>query len=156
MGPRTVPGPDRVTTRNWGRSVRTNVYINLPVGDLDRSRRFFEALGFSFNDRFGDDTALAMAISETCFAMLLTREKFASFTPRPVAEAHAATEVLTALQLDSRANVDEMVAKAFANGASAVRKPEDHGFMYGHAFADPDGHIWEPFWMDPDAMGVGQ
>lgn len=136
--------------------MRTNVYINLPVGDLDRSRRFFEALGFSFNDAFGDDTALAMTISERCVAMLLTHEKFASFTPRPIADAHASSEVLTALQLDSREDVDRMVATALANGAGAVREPEDHGFMYGHAFADPDGHIWEPFWMDPDAMGAAR
>lgn len=136
--------------------MRTNVYINLPVGDLGRSRRFFEALGFSFNDRFSDDTALGMAISETCFAMLLTHERFASFTPRPIADAQATTEVLTALQLDSREAVDSMVATALANGAAVVREPEDHGFMYGHAFADPDGHIWEPFWMNPDAMGGGQ
>ena len=76
--------------------------------------------------------------------------------PRTPADAHATTEVLTALQLDSREDVDRMVATALANGASAVREPEDHGFMYGHAFADPDGHIWEPFWMNPDAMGGGQ
>ena len=136
--------------------MRANVYINLPVDDLDRSRLFFEALGFSFNDAIGDDTAIAMTISERCVAMLLTHRKFASFTPRPIADAHATTEVLTALQLDSRAAVDEMVNTALANGAGAVREPEDHGFMYGHAFADPDGHIWEPFWMNLDAMGDGQ
>lgn len=134
--------------------VSMNVYVNLPVGDLDRSRRFFQALGFSFNDAY--DTAIAMTISEACVAMLLTHDKFASFTPRPIADAHATTEVLTALQLDSREAVDSMVVTALSNGASAVREPEDHGFMYGHAFADPDGHIWEPFWMNPDAMGGGQ
>ena len=133
-----------------------NVYINLPVADLDRSRAFFGALGFDFNDAFSDGTALAMRISETCYAMLLTHEKFARFTPRPIADARKATEVLTALQLDSRAAVDGMVATALASGGSAVRDPEDHGFMYGHAFADPDGHIWEPFWMNPDATGDAQ
>lgn len=132
------------------------VYINLPVADLSRSRAFFEALGFSFNDTFCDDTALAMTISESCFAMLLTHEKFASFTPRPVAKARETSEVLTALQLDSRAAVDGMVATALTNGGEAVSEPADHGFMYGHAFADPDGHIWEPFWMNPGAMGDGQ
>ena len=117
--------------------MQTKVFINLPVEDLGRSRAFFERLGFSFDDTFCDDTALAMTISEACFAMLLTREKFATFTPKPIADAHESSEVLNALQLESRA---------------AVREPEDHGFMYGHAFADPDGHIWEPFWMNPDAV----
>ncbi|MCG8693695.1 MAG: VOC family protein [Minwuiales bacterium] len=134
--------------------MQTKVFINLPVEDLGRSRAFFERLGFSFDDTFCDDTALAMTISEACFAMLLTREKFATFTPKPVADAHKSSEVLNALQLESRAAVDRIVATALANGGTAVREPEDHGFMYGHAFADPDGHIWEPFWMNPEAMGA--
>ncbi|GAB4393466.1 MAG: VOC family protein [Kiloniellaceae bacterium] len=128
------------------------VYINLAVEDLARSRAFFSALGFSFNETFCDDTALGMEINEHCAAMLLTKAKFAPFTPRPLADAGKTTEVLTALQLDSRAAVDAMVATALASGGSAVRAPENHGFMYGHAFADPDGHIWEPFWMDLEAM----
>ena len=131
--------------------MQTKVFINLPVEDLGRSRAFFERLGFSFDDTFCDDTALAMTISEACFAMLLTHEKFATFTPKPIADAHESSEVLNALQLESRAAVDRIVATALANGGTAVREPEDHGFMYGHAFADPDGHIWEPFWMNPDA-----
>jgi len=130
-----------------------NLYVNLPVDDLARSRAFFEALGFSFNDTFTDDTAAAMVIGENNFAMLLTRDKFASFTPNPVADARETNEVLVALQLDSRDAVDEMTQQALANGGKKVREPEDHGFMYGNAFADPDGHIWEPFWMDPAAAG---
>jgi uncharacterized protein len=128
------------------------VYINLAVDDLARTRAFFSALGFSFNETFSDDTALGMEINEHCSAMLLTKEKFAPFTPRPIADAGQSTEVLTALQLDSRAAVDAMVATALANGGSTVRDTEDHGFMYGHAFADPDGHIWEPFWMNMEAF----
>lgn len=128
------------------------VYINLPVEDLVRSRAFFTALGFSFNEAFCDETALGMEINENCAAMLLTKEKFAPFTPRHIADAGQTTEVLTALQLDSREAVDAMVATALANGGAAVREPEDHGFMYGHAFADPDGHIWEPFWMNVEAF----
>lgn len=124
------------------------VYINLPVADLRRSRRFFEALGFSFNDAFCDDTALGMTISETCFAMLLTHEKFAAFIPRTIADANAVTEVLVCLQLDSREQVDRLCDTAHADGAGTVRDPQDHGFMYGRAFADPDGHIWEVFWYD--------
>lgn len=131
-----------------------NVYINLPVADLERSRKFFASLGFSFNETFSDDSALAMVISDRCVAMLLTHAKFGSFTPRPIADAQATSEVLTALQLDSRQDVDRMVATALANGGATIRDPEDHGFMYGHAFADPDGHIWEPFWFDNTAMGA--
>ena len=133
-----------------------NVYINLPVADLERSRTFFGGLGFTFNDAFSDETALGMQISESCFAMLLTHDKFAGFTPKRIADANEATEVLTALQLDSREAVDRMADLALASGGGAVRDAEDHSFMYGRAFADPDGHIWEPFWMDAQAMGGGQ
>ncbi|WP_116131442.1 VOC family protein [Tropicimonas sp. IMCC34043] len=129
-----------------------NTFINLAVADLARSRAFFEALGFGFDERFCDDTALGMVISETSFAMLLTADKFAGFTPRTLADATKVSEVLVALQLESREAVDAMMATAMAHGATTVRPPEDHGFMYGHAFADPDGHIWEPFWMNVDAL----
>jgi len=130
----------------------TNTYINLPVADLDRTRRFFSALGFTFDARSSDETALAMVISESCAAMLLTHDKFRQFTPRPVADARAATEVLTCLQLDSREAVDRMVEAALAEGGADIREPQDHGFMYGRAFQDPDGHIWEVIWMDPAQM----
>ena len=133
-----------------------NVYINLPVADLGRSRAFFEALGFAFNDRFCDGTAIAMTLNETSSAMLLTHEKYATFTPRRIADTSQTSEVLIALQLDSRDAVDAMVAAALASGGGTVREPEDHGFMYGHAFADPDGHVWEPFWMDPARMQASQ
>lgn len=133
-----------------------NLYINLPVVDINRSRSFFHGLGFSFNETFSDETAICMVINEGCGVMMLTHEKFASFTPRPIGDANKASEVLCALALESREAVDRMVATALANGGAGVREPEDHGFMYGHAFADPDGHIWEPFWMNPDAMGSGK
>lgn len=133
-----------------------NTYINLPVADLAASRAFFVALGFGFDPRFADDTAIGMRIGETSFAMLLTHEKFAGFTPRAVADARQVSEVLVAVQLESRAAVDAMMAAALAEGGTAVRAPEDHGFMYGRAFADLDGHIWEPFWMNLDAMGGTQ
>lgn len=129
-----------------------NVYINLPVADLPRTRRFFEALGFTFDDRFSDDTALAMRIGDGAMAMLLTHAKFAAFTPRRIADARATTEVLTAVQLDSREAVDAMLETARAHGGAEIREAEDHGFMYGRAFSDPDGHIWEPFWMDTSKL----
>lgn len=134
----------------------SGVYVNLPVKDLTKSRAFFSALGLAFNDRFSDDTAIAMVISDNTFAMLLTHTKFAPFTPRKIADANKTTEVLVALQLASRDEVDKMVKTALANGGAGIREPEEHGFMYAHAFADLDGHIWEPFWMNPQAMGAGQ
>lgn len=125
-----------------------NTYINLPVQDLARSKRFFEALGFVFNDQFSDDTALSMMLGETSFAMLLTHEKFSAFTDKKIADTSKTSQVLIALQLASREAVAEMTAAAVENAGSEARRPEDHGFMYSHAFADPDGHIWEPFWMN--------
>lgn len=133
-----------------------NLYINLPVADINRSRSFFQKLGFTFNETFSDETAICMVVNDGCAVMMLSHEKFAAFTPRPIGDANKASEVLCALSLASREAVDRMVATALKTGGAAVRDPEDHGFMYGHAFADPDGHIWEPFWMNPDAMGAGQ
>ncbi|XWN33619.1 MAG: VOC family protein [Devosia sp.] len=131
-------------------------YINLPVADLGRSRSFFEALGFRFNDQFCDGTALAMEIGETSSAMLLTHEKYQTFTDKRIADTSETSQVLIALQLDSREAVDAMMQAATANGGHEARSVEDHGFMYGHSFADPDGHVWEPFWMNPEAMEGAQ
>jgi predicted lactoylglutathione lyase len=129
-----------------------NTYINLPVQDLSRSRRFFEALGFGFDARFSDETALGMVIGETSFAMLLTHAKFKSFTDKEIADTGKTVEVLIALQLDSKDAVVAMMKAAVSSGGAEARAPEDHGFMYGHAFTDPDGHTWEPFWMNPKSM----
>lgn len=127
------------------------IFVNLPVADLPRSMAFFKALGFSFDPQWTDDTAACMAIGENIYAMLLVREKFQSFTPRPVADPAQSTQVLVALLLESREAVDAMVASAVAHGGSTYKEPEDHGFMYGHGFMDPDGHIWEPFHLIPPA-----
>lgn len=125
-----------------------NTYINLCVADVTRSKAFFSALGFSFNDYFSDQDSIAMQISETCFAMMLHPGKFKGFTPRAIADATKTTEVLTALQLESKAAVDAMIEAAIGAGGSEFRPAEDHGFMYGRSFCDPDGHVWEPFWFD--------
>ncbi|MBP9828324.1 VOC family protein [Patescibacteria group bacterium] len=127
----------------------TNVFINLPVKDLAASQAFFVQLGYSFNPQFTDETAACLVISETIYAMLLTHEKFAQFTKKKVVDASTATEVLLALSFDSRAEVDELLAKALKAGGNEHRDPEDHGFMYSRSFEDLDGHIWEVFWMDP-------
>jgi uncharacterized protein len=123
------------------------MFVNLPVEDLDRAVAFFTALGFRFDPRFTDANATCMVVSEHSFVMLLVRPFFAGFTPKPVADAFAATEVLVALSLDSRAEVDAMVARALAAGGRATMPARDHGFMYQHGFEDPDGHLWEVFHM---------
>ena len=127
------------------------IFVNLPVKDLAKSMDFFKALGFSFNPQFSDETGACMVISDTIFAMLLTHEKFAGFSPKPIADTQKTTEVLIALSRDDRAAVDAIVTAALAAGGSTFSEPQDHGFMYGRAFRDLDGHVWEAFWMDPAA-----
>lgn len=128
------------------------IFVNLAVRNLDQSVAFYRQLGFSFNPQFTDETATCMIIADDIFAMLLTHEKFAMFTSKPIADAKVTTEVLTALALDSREEVDAMTAAAIAADGREPRAAQDHGFMYSRAFEDPDGHIWEPFWMDPAAV----
>lgn len=127
------------------------IFVNLPVADLKKSVAFFTALGFTFDPNFTDDAATCMIIGENMFAMLLTNSAFTTFTPKPICDAKKNTEVLVALNLENRAAVDEMVRQAVAAGGSTYKEPQDHGFMYAHGFQDLDGHIWEPFYMDPNA-----
>jgi uncharacterized protein len=129
--------------------VPQSIFVNLPVKDLDRSAAFFTTLGFSFNAQFTDATGACMVISDTIYVMLLTHTKFAAFTPRRIADATKETERLIALNRESRADVDALIEKALSAGGGEPRAAQDHGFMYGRAFEDPDGHIWEVFWMDP-------
>jgi predicted lactoylglutathione lyase len=131
------------------------IFVNLAVSDLGRSVGFFTALGFSFNQQFTDETATCMIVADDIFVMLLTRPKFESFAPNPIADSRTSTEVLIALNSESRAEVDEMVRKAVAAGGNTYNQPQDHGFMYAHGFQDPDGHVWEIFWMDPSAVEPG-
>ena len=119
------------------------IFVNLPVKRLDASVAFFTALGFGFNQQFTDDNGTCMVVADDIFVMLLTEPFFRSFIDKPLADAHAQTEVLVCLSCDSDAEVDALVAKAVAAGGKAHREPQDHGFMYGHGFEDPDGHIWE-------------
>ena len=124
-------------------------FVNLPVSDLDRSVRFFERLGFEFNDRFTDDHAACMVISDQAFVMLLARPFFAAFTSKPVADATTTTQTIVGLSAASRDDVDTIVDTALAGGASAAMAPTDEGFMYGRSFYDLDGHAWEVIWMAP-------
>ena len=130
----------------------SKIFVNLPVKNLQRSIEFFTHLGFTFNPQFTDDQATCMIISENIFAMLLTEERFSYFTKKPVADATKTTEVLIALDAPDRQSVDEMVRKAVEAGGSVYAEPMDHGWMYGHSFADLDGHQWELGFMDESAM----
>lgn len=128
------------------------IFVNLPCTDLKRSKKFFGALGWSFNPQFTNDDAACLVIADTIHAMLHTPASFLRFTKKAITDARTSTEVLLALQLEGKDQVDAIMAKALAAGGREPREPEDHGFMYGRSFEDPDGHIWEVFWMDPQAM----
>jgi uncharacterized protein len=132
--------------------MNSQIFVNLPVADLPKARAFYKALGYTFNEAFCDDTGACVVVSETIHIMLLTHAKFSEFTPKAICDTRVATEVLNCLSCDSRAEVDEMVAKAVAAGGSIYDSPKDHGFMYQHSFQDPDGHAWELVHMTPDAV----
>jgi len=127
------------------------IFVNLPVADLDRSVAFYKAIGAEQNLQFTDETASMMVFSEAISVMLLTHGKFAQFTTKRIADAHETVQVLLCLSCDSRDGVDEITERAVAAGGRETRDKEDHGWMYGRAFEDPDGHIWEPAWMDVEA-----
>jgi uncharacterized protein len=126
------------------------IFVNLPVRSLDRSVAFFTNLGFSFDPKFSDEKAACMVIGDNIFAMLLVDVFFSTFTRKEVCDANKQTEVLVCISCESRSQVDEIVVKAMAAGGTVPRPPEDHGFMYGHGFEDPDGHIWELVWMNTE------
>jgi len=123
------------------------IFVNLPVADLPKSLAFFEALGFPRNPQFVDDTAACIVVSDTISVMLLTHDRFRSFTPKAICDTSKAVEVLLNLRCESRDEVDGLVAKALAAGGSTYDEPEDLGFMYSHSFVDPDGHGWGLFHM---------
>ena len=131
------------------------IFVNLPVTDLARARAFYEAVGFTNNPQFSDDTAACMVWSEAINVMLLTHDKWRQFTSRPIPPA-TSSEVMLALTCDSRAAVDRMNQDAAAHGGKADINPkQDLGFMYNRNVADPDGHVWEAVWMNPNAMPAG-
>jgi predicted lactoylglutathione lyase len=129
--------------------VQKQIFINLPVRDLKRSTAFYTAIGATLNPQFSDDTASCMVISDTIFVMLLTHEKWAMFTKKPIVDAHRESEVMLALSAEDKAAVDKITDAAGANGGKAdVNPKQDYGFMYGRSFEDVDGHIWECMYMD--------
>jgi predicted lactoylglutathione lyase len=127
----------------------TQIFMNLPVRDLDRSVQFFTALGFTFNQDYTDENATCMVINDDAFVMLLVEKFFQTFTAKEIVDATSATEAIMAFSVDSREAVDQMVGKALAAGGTESQPVQDYGFMYSHSFQDPDGHLWEVMWMDP-------
>ncbi|MGN3973933.1 VOC family protein [Tsuneonella sp. SYSU-LHT278] len=129
-----------------------SIFINLPVADLSAAERFYEAAGFEKNSDFSDETACCMVWSGSISVMLLTHQKWAAHTDRPLCPPNQC-EVMLALSVEDKEAVDAMVDAAGSHGGRADVNPrQDHGFMYGRSFADPDGHIWEVIWMDAAAM----
>lgn len=127
------------------------IFVNLPIQDMARSQAFFKALGLSFNPRFTNEQGACLEIGENFYAMLLVQPFFQGFVQKPICDAHQSTEVILALSVDSRAEVEEVMRKAVAAGATRGPEPKDHGFMLQDGFADLDGHQWEVFWMDESA-----
>jgi len=128
------------------------IFINLPVTDLAKSKAFYQALGFTNNPQFSDDTSACMVLTDVINVMLLTHAKWQTFTNRPIAPS-GSSEVMLALSCESREQVDAMNDAAAAKGGTADINPkQDHGFMYNRNLADPDGHVWEAMWMDMSAM----
>ena len=125
------------------------IFVNLPVSDLEKSKAFYTALGFTINPQFSDDTAACVVISDTIFLMILTHPKFDGFLTKPRADTSKTTSALIALSCDSRAAVDTMTEAALKSGGSEPKPASDHGFMYTRTFHDPDGNVFEPLWMDP-------
>ena len=128
------------------------IFVNLPIKNMERSQAFFKSLGFSFNPQFTNDQGACMIVDDQhIYVMLLVESFFQTFTKKPISDATKSTEVLVCLSCESRAEVDDLVKKAIAAGATSPNPPQDHGFMYGHGFTDLDGHIWELAYMDPNA-----
>ncbi|MFF5985528.1 VOC family protein [Prauserella flavalba] len=128
------------------------IFVNLPVKDLAKSTEFYAGLGFTQNKDFSDENASSMVITDDIVVMLLAEPFFKTFTTKEIADASTTTEAIIALGAESRQEVDELCDKALSSGGSAANEPQDHGFMYGRSFTDPDGHLWEVTYMDLSAM----
>jgi predicted lactoylglutathione lyase len=133
----------------------TNVFVNLPTTNLERSKAFFESLGWTINPNFTDENAASVQIDENIFLMVLTREFFQTFTDKPIADPRTSLQVETAFSRDSREEVDALLEKVLAAGGTEHRDAQDYGFMYARDFEDPDGNLFSVLWMDPQAAEVG-
>jgi uncharacterized protein len=132
--------------------LKTKIFVNLPIMDLNKSVAFFTKLGFSFNPQFTDENATCMIIGEDIFIMLLVEKFFKTFTKKDVCDTSKNTEAIVALSVESREKVDQMIEKAIEAGGSEPREKQDHGWMYGRSFEDIDGHLWEVFFMEESAI----
>ncbi|HEV7234507.1 MAG TPA: VOC family protein [Sphingorhabdus sp.] len=129
------------------------IFINLPVTDLKKSMAFYEATGATNNPQFTDETAACMVISDSIHVMLLTHDKWRTFTSKDIPDAHKSAQLMLALSADSKDAVNDLVDRATAAGGKPDPLPtQDYGFMFGRSFEDPDGHIWETMWMDMSAV----
>ncbi|MFJ5271994.1 VOC family protein [Streptomyces sp. NPDC088358] len=128
------------------------IFVNLAVNDVDASKKFFTELGYTINPQFSTDDCACVVISDTIVAMLLSKQRYADFTKKEIADPARTSEVLLCLSAESREKVDELCDKALSAGGSGTREAQDHGYMYGRSFDDPDGHTWEVVWMDPAAV----
>ncbi|MFB6960917.1 VOC family protein [Streptomyces sp. NPDC056309] len=128
------------------------IFVNLATNDVAASRKFFTDLGYTINPQFSTDECACVVISDTIIAMLLSKQHYANFTKKEIADSTKSSEVLICLSAESREKVDELVQKAIAAGGTATGETQDQGFMYGRAFDDLDGHTWEVMWMDPAAV----
>jgi uncharacterized protein len=128
------------------------MFVNLPIQNMEKSQAFFKSLGFAFNPQFTNEQGACMVVSENHnYVMLLVEPFFQTFTDKPVGDPKKSVQVLVCLSCESRAEVDSLVEKAVAAGGTSTRPPQDHGFMYYRSFTDLDGHGWELMWMDPNA-----
>ncbi|ANP49770.1 putative lactoylglutathione lyase [Streptomyces griseochromogenes] len=128
------------------------IFVNLVTSDVPATKKFFTELGYGINPQFSTDDCVCVVISDTIIAMLMTRGHYARFTGKEIVDSTKSSEVLLCLSAESREKVDELVDRAIAAGGTAHGEPQDHGFMYGRAFDDLDGHTWEVTWMDPAAV----
>lgn len=132
------------------------IFVNLPVRDLAVASAFYESIGATKNPHFSDDTAVCMVFSEAIYVMLLTHEKYRGFTTKPIAD-RGVSEVLIAMNHDGRGEVDAVIARGVDGGGRADPNPvQDLGFMYSRSLEDPDGHVFEMFWMDPAVAAGGE
>jgi uncharacterized protein len=136
--------------------LKSKTFVNLPVKDLNKSVAFFTKLGFTFNPQFTDENATCMVVGEDIFVMLLVEGFFKSFTNKEICDTSRSTEVILAISVESREQVDQLMKKVIDSGGSEHREKQDHGWMYLRSFEDVDGHLWEVFFMDESAMKGSQ
>jgi len=128
------------------------IFVNLATNDVQASKKFFSELGYTINPQFTTDDCACVVISDTIVTMLLAKQRYTDFTKKEIADSTRTSEVLLCLSAESREKVDELVDRAIALGGTVGGETQDHGFMYGRAFDDLDGHTWEVMWMDPAAV----